>query len=124
MPAQIVVVLDDLAFANQAVEELAARSYEAVALPNPMAALDALDSAARVELMITCIIHAEGQPNGVSLALMAREKRRDVKVIFVGTPEQARYTEGLGTFLTSPTTAEAVVETAVSLLTDGDFVSR
>jgi hypothetical protein len=47
---------------------------------------------------------------------MARSKRRDVKVIFVGTPDQASYTEGLGTFLTSPTTAEEVVETTVRLL--------
>jgi hypothetical protein len=47
---------------------------------------------------------------------MARSKRRDVKVIFVGTSEQAPYTEGLGTFLTSPTTVDEVVETAVHLL--------
>jgi PleD family two-component response regulator len=120
MPAQVVVVLDDLAFANQAVEALAARKYEAIALPTPLAALDALESAVRVEVLITCTAQAEGQPNGVSLALMARSRRRDVKVIFVGAPEQARYTDGLGTFLVSPTTVEVVVETAVRLLTDGD----
>ena len=124
MPARVVVVLDDLAFANQAVDGLAVQNYEAIALPSPMAALDALESAVRVEVLITCTIHGEGQPNGVSLALMARSKRRDVKVIFVGTPEQARYTDGLGTFLTSPTTVEVVVETAVRLLADGDFASR
>lgn len=116
MPTQVIVALDDLAFANQAVAELTARKYEAAALPNPLVALDALKSAARVELLITSTIHAEGQPNGVSLALMARSKRRDVKVIFVGTHDQAPYTEGLGTFLTSPTTVEEVVETAVRLL--------
>jgi PleD family two-component response regulator len=124
MPAQVVVVLDDLEFADQAVRGLVAQNYEAIALPDPLAALDALESAVRVELLITCTIHAEGQPNGVSLALMAKAKRRDVKVIFVGTPEQAQYTEGLGTFLTSPVTVEVVVETAVSLLTDEDFASR
>jgi hypothetical protein len=37
----------------------------------------------------------------------------------IGTPEQARHTDGLGTFLKSPVTVEAVVETAVNLLTDG-----
>jgi PleD family two-component response regulator len=116
MPAQVIVVLDDLAFANQAVAELTARKYEAVALSNPLAALDALENAVRIELLITCTVHAEGQPNGVSLALMARSKRRDVKVIFVGTSEQAPYTEGLGTFLTSPTTVDEVVETTVHLL--------
>ena len=119
MPARVVVVLDDLEFADQAVGGLAAQNYEAIALPDPLAALDALESAVRVELLITCTIHAEGQPNGVSLALMARAKRRDVKVIFVGTREQAQHTEGLGTFLTSPVTVEVVVETAVSLLTAG-----
>jgi PleD family two-component response regulator len=100
MPAQVVVALDDLAFANQTVAELAAQKYEAVALSNPLAALDALEGAIRVEVLITCTEHAEGQPNGVSLALMARSKCQDVKVIFVGTPDQAPYTEGLGTFLT------------------------
>jgi hypothetical protein len=119
MPAQVVVVLDDLDFANQAVEGLAAQSFAAIALPDPLAALDALERAARVELLITCTIHAEGRPNGVSLALMARSKRRDVKVIFVGTHEQKHHTEGLGSFLTSPVTVEAVVETAVRLLTGG-----
>jgi len=119
MPAQVVVVLDDLDFANQAVEELAAKNYKAIVLPSPLAALDALEGAVRVELLITCTVHAEGQPNGVSLALMARSKRRDVKAIFVGTPEQERYTEGLGAFLISPITVETVVETAVRLLTDG-----
>jgi hypothetical protein len=118
MPAQVVVVLDDLDFAAQAVGGLAAQNYEAIALPDPLAALDALESPVRVEVLITCTIHAEGQPNGVSLALMARSKRPDVKIIFVGTPEQARYTDGLGTFLVSPTTVETMVETAVSLLTD------
>jgi anti-anti-sigma regulatory factor len=119
MPAQVVVVLDDLEFADQAVGGLVAQNYEAVALPDPLAALDALESPVRVEVLITCAMHGDGKPNGVSLALMARSKRRDVKVIFVGTSEQARHTEGLGTFLTSPTTVEAVVDTAVSLLTDG-----
>jgi PleD family two-component response regulator len=116
MPAQVVVALDDLAFANQTVAELAAQKYEAVALSNPLAALDALEGAIRVEVLITCTEHAEGQPNGVSLALMARSKCQDVKVIFVGTPDQAPYTEGLGTFLTSPTTVDEVVETTVRLL--------
>jgi PleD family two-component response regulator len=123
MPAKVVVVLDDLAFANQTVEKLTVQNYETIALPSPLAALDALENAARVEVLITCTVHAEGQPNGVSLALMARSKRRDVKVIFVGTPDQAPYTKGLGTFLTSPTTVEEVVETTVRLLTDEDFAS-
>jgi DNA-binding response OmpR family regulator len=123
MPAQVVVVLDDLDFANQAVDGLTVQNYEAIALPSPMAALDALEGAVRVEVLITCTIHAEGQPNGVSLALMARSKRRDVKIIFVGAPDQAHHMEGLGTFLTSPVTVEVVVETAVSLLTDEDFAS-
>jgi hypothetical protein len=116
MPAKVVVVLNDLAFANRAVETLAIQNYEAITLPSPLAALKALKNAARVELLITSTEHAEGQPNGVSLALMARSKCQDVKVIFVGTPDQAPYTEGLGTFLTSPTTVEEVVETTVRLL--------
>jgi hypothetical protein len=55
---------------------------------------------------------------------MARSKRRDIKVIFDGMLGQAPYTAGLGTFLTSPTTVEAVVETAERLLATGDPPSR
>jgi PleD family two-component response regulator len=117
MPAQVVVVLDDLDFANQTVEELAARKYEAIALPNPLTALEALGRAARVELLITSAAHAEGQPHGVSLALMARSKRQNVKVVFIGAPEQARRTVGIGAFLMTPITVGTVVETAVRLLT-------
>jgi PleD family two-component response regulator len=98
MPARVVVVLDDLDFANQTVEELAARKYEAIALPNPLTALEALERAARIELLITSAGRAEGQPHGVSLALMARSKRQDVKVVFVGAPEQARHTVGIVPF--------------------------
>jgi DNA-binding NtrC family response regulator len=120
MPARVVVVLDDLAFAKQAAEELAAKNYGAVALADPIAALDALESAVRVEVLITCTDHGDGKPNGVSLALMTRSKRPNVKIVFVGTPEQAQHTEGLGTFLTSPITVEEVVEAAARLLTTSD----
>jgi hypothetical protein len=116
MPARVVVVLDDLAFANQAVGALASQNYDAIALPDPLAALDALESPVRIEVLITCTVHGEGKPNGVSLALMTRSKRPNVKIVFVGTQEQARHTEGLGTFLMSPTTVETVVETAIRLL--------
>jgi DNA-binding NtrC family response regulator len=124
MPAQVVVVLDDLVFANQTVEALAAQHYEAIAMPGPIAALDALESPDRIEVLITCTLHGDGKPNGVSLALMARSKRRGVRVIFVGTAEQVRHTEGLGTFLESPITVEEVVETVVRLLTVGDSPQR
>ena len=123
MPAQVVVVLDDLSFANQVVEELATQNYKAVAMPGPLAALDALGNLDRIEVLITCTIHGKGEPNGVSLALMARAKRRDVRVIFVGTQEQARHTEGLGTFLTSPVTVEEVVETTARLLAARDSLA-
>jgi hypothetical protein len=60
MPAQVVVALDDLAFANQAVAELAARRYEAIALPSPLAALDALEGAIRVEVLIPALCTERG----------------------------------------------------------------
>jgi hypothetical protein len=107
MPAQVVVVLDDLAFANQTVVLLAAQNYEAVAMPGPIAALDALQRPDRIEVLITCTDHGDGKPNGVSLALMARSKRRDGRVIFVGAHDDAHHTEGLVTFLPSPTTVDA-----------------
>jgi hypothetical protein len=39
---------------------------------------------------------AAGQPNGVSLALMARTKKPRVKVLFVALPETQEHTAGVG----------------------------
>ena len=85
-----------------------APGYDVVSFMDSMAALDALETAPIVEVLITRVLLPEGQPNGVSLGLMARLKRPDVKVLFVARPDMEKHTEGVGEFLASRTAAEIV----------------
>jgi hypothetical protein len=48
---------------------------------------DALTDADRIELLITSVNFAAGQPNGVSLARMARMRRPGLTVLFIGEAE-------------------------------------
>ena len=89
MPARVIVVLDDAGFAVRTVETLLADGIDALVLPNSMAALAALEASAKIELLVTCPQFAAGPPHGVALALMARQKRSGVAVLFVGPEELA-----------------------------------
>jgi hypothetical protein len=74
MPARVVVVLGpDLSEETAAALDKA--GYEAAALADPMTALDALESAERVELLITRLDFGHGKPNGTAPARMTRHKR-------------------------------------------------
>lgn len=52
-----------------------------MAFSSSMSAMDAL------ELLVTRVIFPEGQPNGVSLALMTKMKKPNVKILFAALPE-------------------------------------
>ena len=71
MPAQIVVVHDDQKFIERTVVALVDAGHEVVALASSMSAIEPLEAAQQIEVLITRVIFPEGQPNGVSLALMA-----------------------------------------------------
>ena len=116
MPAHIVVVLDEPGFAEHTAEILRERGYEAMALPDSMAALDQLEGAERIEFLITSLDHGDGKPNGIALARMARLRKPGIKVIFVAEPGMERYTAGLGEMMPWPVGVLDVVERAASLL--------
>jgi hypothetical protein len=85
MPARVVVVLGEAdGLAQRTVETLLADGIDAVALPNSMAALDALEASRKIELLVTCPEFPGGPPNGIALARMARLKRPEVTILFVG----------------------------------------
>jgi hypothetical protein len=108
MPARIVVLLDRPDFTAAVRALLSASGYDTASLPNSMATLEALENAAKIELLITCPEFAAGPPTGIALARMARIKRPDVKTLFVGPPGLHKYAEGLGEYLAYPATAEDV----------------
>jgi DNA-binding NtrC family response regulator len=101
-PALVVVVHDEPKFSKQTVEALRLAGYEVAAFIDPMAALDALENAQRVEVLITRVRFPLGKPNGIALALMARHKRPGIKVLFTARPEFARHAEGVGEFMPVP----------------------
>jgi DNA-binding NtrC family response regulator len=115
MPAPIALVLDQAAFASQVTAALQAMGHETVALDGPIAALEALENAARIELLVTCLDHGINKPNGVALARMARLRRPGIKVLFVGDPALQRHTVGLGAFIASPVAVSDVVRAAAQM---------
>ena len=117
MPASIVVVLDEADFAERVSRLLASVGHDAIALPNSMAALAALQNARQIELLVTCADFGPGQPNGVALARMAKSKRPGIKVLFVGEDNLQPFVEGLGTLMVSPVTSEQVAAAVTDLLT-------
>jgi DNA-binding NtrC family response regulator len=116
MPAQIVLVHDVRKFANEAAMALRDAGYQVAVFNDPMQALDALDVAATVELLITRVNFAEGKPNGVSLALMARNQRPEVKVIFTARAEARPHTEGIGELVAAPIRIPELVAAVKRLL--------
>lgn len=116
MPARIVIVLDDREVGERSAEALRAAGYDAMTLPGSMAAVDALAGAVRIELLVTCLDHGLGKPNGVSLACMARLKRPGIKVLFVGDEALGHYAARLGLFMASPVEVPELVQAAMRLL--------
>jgi DNA-binding response OmpR family regulator len=99
MPAQIVIAHDDPALRDGIAEALSAAGHAVATFAGSMDALVALESAQAVELLITRVQFPAGQPNGVSLAQMARLRHSGLRVLFVAHPQTEPHTEGLGAFV-------------------------
>ena len=115
MPAQVVLVHDGEAFSADLGRALVDSGYQVIAFPDPLSALEALETAERMELLITRIDFPEGRSNGQALALIARTRRPNVKVLFVCQPQFNPYVADLGEVLLAPATVSDVVETAMRL---------
>jgi len=81
-----------------------------------MDALVALESAPAVELLITRVQFPAGQPNGVSLAQVARLRHSGLKVLFVAHPQTEPHTERLGEFMPKCVTVVDIAVRAEALL--------
>jgi DNA-binding NtrC family response regulator len=123
IPARVVVVHSAQEYLDQVAAALGRAGFDAAAFSDPMPALEALEAAHRIEVLVTCIEFAKGKPNGVALARMARMKRPGLKVLFAALPEFERYAEGLGTFMAAPVTASDIVSAVSRLLESCDLDS-
>ena len=116
MPARVVVVLDEPRFADETASALRAQGHDALALADPMTALELMERAEQLELLVTCLDFAPGKPNGIALGLMAKQKRPGIRVLFVGPADLEKLAEGVGTFMTSPVSVPQVVEGVLRML--------
>ena len=116
MPARTVIVHDDPRFIELSAGALGAAGHQIRAFSSSMAAIDALQADEPAQLLITRIAFPQGQPNGVSLARMARVKWPGIRILFVGRPENREHTEGVGEFLAAPVAGNELVEAVDQLL--------
>ena len=123
MTARVVVVHGTPEYLDQAVAALGRAGFESAAFSDPILALEALEDAQGLEVLVTRIEFAKGKLNGVALARMARIKRSRIKVLFTALPEFERHTEGLGMFMVAPVPISDIV-TAVSRLLGGHEIER
>jgi len=120
MPAHIVVVHDHPAFVDRVVTALTTAGYDVAAFMSTMRAIEALEAAQHIEVLITRVLFPMGQPNGAALARMARMKRTGVKVLFTALPETQEHTVGVGEFLPAPVVTSDIVEMVGKMLTEQD----
>jgi DNA-binding NtrC family response regulator len=118
MPARIVIVHDEQQFADSLTAALTSAGYDVAPFMDPVAALNALDEARRVEVLVTRIEFHPGQPHGVSLARMARHKRPGIHTVFIGPSALAEHTAELGEFIPTPASIRDVMRAVIRLLTD------
>jgi DNA-binding NtrC family response regulator len=81
--AAILLVDDDEAFGAAVSKRLTAAGHEVVAVRSSMKALDVLDARSEIDIMLADIVLAKGEPNGLTLARMARMKRPRVKTALI-----------------------------------------
>jgi hypothetical protein len=86
---------------------------------DPIAAVHVLEGARTVEVLVTRVAFGSEGLHGVTLAGIARMRRPSVRVVFIGLPELAIYTSGLGEFLSQPAPVADLVTTVARMLTAG-----
>lgn len=116
MPANIVVVLREPSLAGATAKALVEAGYQAVAMKDSMAALQALESAETIELLITSADFPGRQPNGAALARMTRQRCPNLKVIFANGPDLQPHVRHDGAFIPTPTTPDSIVELAEKMM--------
>ena len=116
MPARIMIVHDEPDFADDVASILKSGEDDVARYANPAAALDALESAERIELLVSCVDFGPGKLNGVALARMARARRPEIDVLLIGPLELAQDAGGLGHFLREPVSPWELMTTIERLL--------
>ena len=110
------IVHDEPDFVDEVASILKSGEDDVATYANPAAALDALESAERIELLVSCVDFGPGKLNGVALARMARARRPEIDVLLIGPLELAQDAGGLGHFLREPVSPWELMTTIERLL--------
>ena len=117
MPAPVIVVHDEPATRELAVDTLCAAGLQAIGIDDPMKALAAIETDTRMRVLVTRVDFGPGRLNGTALARMLRYKRQAFRTVFVALPENRMHAETDGEFIPMPLNAPILVETVARLLT-------
>jgi DNA-binding response OmpR family regulator len=102
IPAKVAMVHDDSEFIQRVTETLRFAGHEAARFLDPKAALDALDSAQHIDVLVTRARFPTGKLNGITLAQNARVNRPGIRLLFTARPEFEEHAAGLGEFMAAP----------------------
>jgi DNA-binding NtrC family response regulator len=120
MPALVLIVHNDAETRQLAVTALSAAGHETIGFEDPMKALDEIEAASDIRLLVTRVDFGEGRVNGIALARMFKARVPGSKVAFVAFPDNQIHTEGLGDFLPMPLDPQALVDVVNRLLLSTD----
>jgi CheY-like chemotaxis protein len=117
----ILFIEDDEAFGYAVSRLLTGAGHRVIRAAGFETALAALEGEEPIDLLLTDVRMPSGEPHGFALARMARQRRRDLRIVYLtgllDIPEGERET-ALGTILHKPITPEALIE-AVTEELDG-----
>ena len=120
MCARIVVVINDPGLTDATAAALDAAGFEATALHTSMAALQNLEKAQHVELLVASADFPTGHLNGIALTRMMKLRRPHMKAVLIGNADLAPFIDGLGTFIPAPASAVEIAETVRDLMAAND----
>jgi DNA-binding NtrC family response regulator len=110
------MVHDDTEFLQRASIELNRSGYEVTSFTDPTAAFVFLMTRDHIEMLMTRVHFGPGKRNGITMALMARERHRPLQMIFTSLPSQAVHALQFGEFLPMPVSIPRLMDLVKRLL--------
>ncbi|WP_048861752.1 DNA-binding transcriptional response regulator [Acidisphaera rubrifaciens] len=103
MTGSVLLAHDDGDFRDRAAAVLASAGFAVTAVSGSMAALELIEAepAGAFDVLVTRMQFGVRSPNGLSLALMARQRDPHLRVVFTSTPENAGFADA-GAVVVSP----------------------
>lgn len=118
MPAEVVIVHPDDATASTLAHAFQAQGRTVRYYADPLLAMDALEQAYLIELLVTCVRFDDGRSNGQALALMTRSRRPNVKLLFICAAGDEQHVSNLGECVPLPVDVPSVAIKGAELLQD------